>query len=46
MRDSANTRGILLAKDELNKFKTFDSSYFIGKSHLDEDGTQHYLVFQ
>ena len=21
-------------------------SYFIGKSHFDEDGTQNYLVFQ
>ena len=30
----------------LNKLKTFDSSYFIGKSHFDEDGTQNYLVFQ
>ena len=29
-----------------NKLKTFDSSYFIGKSHFDEDGTQSYLVFQ
>ena len=26
--------------------KTFDSSYFIGKSHFEEDGTQNYLVFQ
>ena len=30
----------------MNKLKTFDSSYFIGKSHFDEDGTQNYLVFQ
>ena len=30
----------------MNKLKTFDSSYFIGKSHFEEDGTQHYLVFQ
>ena len=29
----------------LNK-KTFDSSYCIGKSHFEEDGTQNYLVFQ
>ena len=29
----------------MNKLKTFDSSYFIGKSHF-EDGTQKYLVFQ
>ena len=30
----------------MNKFKIFDSSYFIGKSHFGEDGTQNYLVFQ
>ena len=36
----------LLVKNELNKLKTFDSSYFIGKSHFEEDGTQSYLVFQ
>ena len=29
----------------MNKLKTFDSSYFIGKSHFGEDGTQNYLVF-
>ena len=26
--------------------KTFDSSYFIGKSHFERDGTQNCLVFQ
>ena len=26
--------------------KTFYSSYFIGKSHFEEDGTENYLVFQ
>ena len=31
---------------ELKKLKTFDPSYFIGKSHFEEDGTQNYLVFQ
>ena len=36
----------LLVETELNKLKTFDSSYFIGKSHFEEDGTQNYLVFQ
>ena len=36
----------LLAENELNNAKTFDSSYFIGKSHFDENGTQNYLVFQ
>ena len=36
----------LLVESELNKLKTFDSGYFIGKSHFEEDGTQNYLVFQ
>ena len=36
----------LLVENELKKLKTFDSSYFIGKSHFDEDVTQNYLVFQ
>ena len=30
----------------MNRLKTFDSSYFIGKSHFDEEGIQNYLVFQ
>ena len=30
----------------MNKLKTFNSSYFIGKSHFEEDGTQNCLVFQ
>ena len=36
----------LLVENDLNKLKTFDSSYFIGKSHFEEDGAQSYLVFQ
>ena len=36
----------LLVENELKKLETFDLSYFIGKSHVDEDGTQNYLVFQ
>ena len=42
----------LLIENELNKsiqiilIQIFDSNYFIGKSHFDEDGTQNYLVFQ
>ena len=36
----------LLVENELNKLKTFNSSYFIGKSHFGKDGTQNYLVFQ
>ena len=29
-----------------NEMKIFDSSYFIGKSHFEEEGTQNYFVFQ
>ena len=35
-----------LVENELNKLKAFDSSYYNGKSHFEEDGTQDYLVFQ
>ena len=35
-----------MLKNELNKLKTFDFGYFIGKSNFEEDGTQKYLVFQ
>ena len=43
---TANKTKDLLVENELKKLKTFDSSYFIGKSHFEEDGTQNYLVFQ
>ena len=36
----------LLVENELKKLKTFDSSYFRGKIHFEEDDTQNYLVFQ
>ena len=36
----------LLVEYDLKKLKTFDSSYFIGKSHFEEDSMQNYLVFQ
>ena len=36
----------LLVQNELIKLKSFDSSYFIGKSHFEDNGTQNYLVFQ
>ena len=36
----------LLVENVLNNLKTFDFSYFIGKSHFEEDGTQNYSVFQ
>ena len=33
-------------KNEFKKLQTFDSGYFRGKSHFEEDGTQNYLAFQ
>ena len=43
---TANITKHLLVENELKKLKTFYSSYFIDKSHFEEDGTQNYLVFQ
>ena len=34
------------SENEFKKLETFDSSYFRGKSHFEEDGTQNYVVFQ
>ena len=35
---TANKSKNLLVESELGKLKTFDLSYFIGKSHFQEDG--------
>ena len=43
---AANKTKIESIQNELKKLKTFDSSYFTGKSHFEEDGAQNYLVFQ
>ena len=43
---TSNKAKHLYVENELNKLKTFDLSYFIGRSHFEEDGTQSYLVFQ
>ena len=42
-----NKTKLLLVENQLNKLKTFDSSYLIGKSHF-EDGVQNLflIVFQ
>ena len=45
-KTTSNKTKYLLVENELNKLETFDWSYFIGKSHFDEDGKQNYLVFQ
>ena len=36
----------LLVENKLKKLRKIDSSYFIGKSHFEEDSTKNYLVFQ
>ena len=43
---TSNRSKHLFVENELKKLKAFDSSYFIGKSHFKEDGTQNYLIFQ
>ena len=45
-RVTKNKAKHLLAENELKKLQKFDASYFRGKSHFEEDGTQNYLVFQ
>ena len=45
-KTKSNKSKHLLVENEFKKLKTFDSIYFGGKSHFEEDGTQNYLVFQ
>ena len=42
---TSNKSKHLLVENELRKLKTFDLNHFIGKSHLEENSTQNYLVF-
>ena len=46
LKITSNKTKHILVENELKKLKTFNLSYFIGKSHFEEDGTQNYLVFQ
>ena len=43
---NSNKTKHLLVENELKKLQTFDSIYFRGKSHFEEDGTQNYVAFQ
>ena len=43
---NSNKTKHLIVENEFKKLKTYDSSYFIGKNHFEEDGTLKYLVFQ
>ena len=42
---SNKTKNVLL-ENEFKKWKTFDSSLFIGQSYFVNDGSQNFLVFQ
>ena len=43
---TANETKHLVIENELKKFKKFDLSYFGGKNHFEENGTQNWFVFQ
>ena len=43
---TTNNSKHLLVENEFKKLKTFDSSYFVGKSHFEEDCMRNYLVLQ
>ena len=43
---TTNKKNICSLKMNLKKLNTFDSIYFRGKSHFEEDSTRNYLVFQ
>ena len=43
---NSNKTKHLLLENEFKKLTTFDLSYFIRRSHFEEDGTQKYLLFQ
>ena len=43
---TSNKTKHLLVENKLKNLKTFESIYFRGKSHFEEDRAQNYLVFQ
>ena len=43
---TSNKTKHLIVENELKKLETFDSIYFPGKSHFEDDGTQNWLAFQ
>ena len=43
---TSNKSKHLLVENELKKLKKFDSIYYRGKNHFEENGTQNYLLFQ
>ena len=45
-KSTKNKTDHLIVKNELNKLKIFDSSYYNGKSYFEESGKPNYLIFQ
>ena len=45
-KNNSNKTTHLLVENELKKLKTFDSIFYRGKNHFEEDGTQNNVVFQ
>ena len=43
---TSNKSKHLLVENKLKKLKTFDSSYFISKSHFEKNDTQNYPAFK
>ena len=43
---TSNKTKHLLVENQLEKLETFDSVYFPGKSHFEENSKQNYLVFR
>ena len=41
----SNKEKHLFIENELKKLESFDSSYFRGKSHFKNDGSQNWIVF-
>ena len=44
-KNNSNKTKHLLVENEFERLETFDSSYFRGKSYIENDGAQNYLVF-
>ena len=45
-KNTSNKTKHLFVENEFKKLKTFDSIYFRGKNHFEENGMLNYLVFQ
>ena len=43
---TSNKTKHLIVENEMKKLATFDSIYFHGESHFEDDGTQTCLIFQ